>query len=420
MGMMIFTLLLFLFQINSAEPISTAKEAAKRGEQYVLTARDFLLANYKNVAICTDLEPDDVLALKIIFDAANQNYREGKTFPIKLIVVGEGNSSIKRLRMEKLLKEYFNLPKDIQVPVVEGRSTKDNQFIYDGYELFDSKELEKVPYKENTGEKGAAALKAFIEGSENPLLLQLKPAQELLTLSQDGSLSRKTTVVFYGGFNLRKTVQDDEVLKNRLFDQVREKGISDSLQKLIDHFSHQFSKIAIAGTYAMLGEDSSVYYKNPWSHPIIEEINASSTPFSNMFRTLVSNWNRYLFMKTLQESEETITKMDQHLSATNATTLIKSDLDQLKEDVVFMQLLQPSSGLQFTLADVLVALAITQDSPLIKGTPSQIHIDEKGHLQAFEDPKSNLLFYDKVDKKELVTLLIQLFQKNKLSWMPAK
>ena len=67
------------------------------------SAQDFLLKNYSEVAIATDLEPDDLLALAILFDQANRFYTQSKNckYPIDLILVGEGNTAIKRMRMKK-------------------------------------------------------------------------------------------------------------------------------------------------------------------------------------------------------------------------------------------------------------------------------------------------------------------------------
>lgn len=54
------------------------------------------LREHQNIAIATDLEPDDVLALGIIFAEANRVYEQvGGKYPIDLVIVGEGNSGIK-------------------------------------------------------------------------------------------------------------------------------------------------------------------------------------------------------------------------------------------------------------------------------------------------------------------------------------
>lgn len=143
--------------------------------------QNILMKDYQHVAIATDLEPDDVLALLIIFKEANKRYAETGKYPIDLVVVGEGNVDIKKMRMEALI-HYMNLPNGIKVDVIKGKATRDNIFPLDGEELFDKNELNKLPFKEHSGEEGVKAISHFLADSNNPLIIQIKPAQELLSI----------------------------------------------------------------------------------------------------------------------------------------------------------------------------------------------------------------------------------------------
>lgn len=299
---------------------------------------EILLKDYKEVAIATDLEPDDVLALKLIFQ---------ETKEIRLIVVGEGNSQIKKMRMEKLLQDYFGA----DVPVFSGRSTEDNLFPYDGEELFDKSELEGIPFEESS--EGENALQAFLAEAEKPLIIQLKPAPELLSLPPE--LTEKTTVLFYGSFNLRKT--------------------GDDLQTVLDQLADRFLKVGIVESYGVLGEESAVYDEYPWTHPIKQAIEESTDPFMEMFRKLVENWNRYLLEKELAEENP---------------------------DPEFIKKL--SSGLQFTLSDVEVALALSD--PLFTATPVTLSVSKEGYLQPVPDEASNVFYYERVDREKFAEILI--------------
>lgn len=126
--------------------------------ELILTPYDFHLKNYNNVAIATDLEPDDVLALKIIFEEANRIFNENHrvNYPINLVIVGEGNTSIKRIRLETMIDNFFNIPEGVQIEIAEGKATANNNFPYDGLELFDYDQLKEIEFKDE--DKGAETL----------------------------------------------------------------------------------------------------------------------------------------------------------------------------------------------------------------------------------------------------------------------
>ena len=168
-------------------------------------AGPFQLADYENVVITTDLEPDDVLALKIIFEEANRLYCTGHKYPIQMVIVGEGNSAIKKARMEKLLKAYFGAPVGVQVKA--GRSTLDKLFPYDGEELGEKFQC-AIPQKD----EGSQALIQVVKDSKRPLIISLKPVQELVPLSFDKE-AKKADLLCYGSFNFRKALVDDEAMR---------------------------------------------------------------------------------------------------------------------------------------------------------------------------------------------------------------
>ena len=404
-----------------------------QGKQANLDSNSFYLGDYQNVAIATDLEPDDVLALKIIFQKANQLYQQdplGK-YPIELIIVGEGNTAIKRMRMVKLLDEFFELPEGILVKVVEGKSTKGNIFPYDGEELFSKAELVGIPYIEKGGEEATVALLEFLKASLNPLMIQLKPAQELFEISLHPEISSKTSILFYGSFNLRKTVEDPVVLQHRLFDPVRNPSKKAKLQTLIDHFAGQFLKVGVVESYGLLGLESSVFAEHPWTHPIADVIDHSEEPFLKHFVKLTENWNAYLFRAELEEQidylltlegsplirdlafnfAELLEEWNEPLFLQTYQSVTRCMLDEkLQRGMKFAYQLRPNSGIQFTLADVGVALATTDSKGLFKALPVSITVNPKGFLETSYKSDSNLYYYQPIEKEKFVELLLQTFE----------
>lgn len=338
---------------------------------------DFKLKTYDKVAIATDLEPDDVLALKLLFDEAARL----DTFPIALIIVGEGNTAIKKKRMERLLELYFPVPEGVKIPIVEGRGTEDNLFIYDGHELFS--EDVGVPYRQNGDTEAIAALERFVASSSSPLLIQLKPASELYFLKNAAHLD----VIFYGGFNVRKTAT--QCLPT-------DSPFEMQLTEVMNHFGKKFGQVAIVETYGVLGESPAISQGNAWSMPIIEQIEASEEPFFLMFRKLATLWNDYLFDKKLTRSKEMIDAI---------VAGEKDQLTNLQRDIHFLYRIRPSEHLQFTPADVLVALALIDDSDLFQRIPITVSYNKNGYLTPSPTPSSNIFTFSRINKNTLVTCL---------------
>jgi hypothetical protein len=401
------------------------------------------LADFENIAITTDLEPDDVLALKIIFAEANRLYDAKGKYPIQMIVVGEGNSTIKKLRMETLLKSYYKVP--VNIPVKVGKSTLDNLFPHDGEELMGKEQL-KLPVPRT--EEGSEALIQFVKEAKQPLIIQLKPVQELIPLSFNKELAQKTIVIFYGSFNFRKALDDEDVVQYFRFRP--EQTLPIRLQLLLDHFGQSFKKVGIIETFGVLGNQASVYHKHSWSNPVADWIHASPDPFYAMFKTLVCNWNKYKLAWQLNEmkgtferlkhlfpeKQEVLSGLIHDLSSGGNDGLIeraealrlellqlnipkakapeiqsivngsiyKTDLDLLERQINFAHMVRPSSGLQFTLSDVILALALID--PSFTAAPVKITVNEKGFIQTASDAKSTVFYYDRCEPKRFVETLL--------------
>jgi hypothetical protein len=352
-----------------------------------LSARDFLLKNYTDVAIATDLEPDDVLALAILFEEANRIYEKSSDdkYPIDLIIVGEGNTTIKRMRMEKLLQDYFHLPPGVNIKVVEGRAAKDNIFLYDGDEFFEKETLERIPFPEaNQGQQALDALNSWAEQAQHPFIIQLKPASELLYLDSD--LAKKTTVLFYGGFNIRKTALDPEILNDPQFIFGALPTIEAKLEALMLHFSSRFSKIAILEAFGVLGDQSCVCSEYTWTNKIGQIIKNSDDKFMEMFRTVSSHWNAYILDKFLNDCQK----------------------------ISIVQKIS-TSDVQFTLSDVLVAMATVDDSSFFQTIPIKTSYDANGFLVPISDAASNIVYYNAVDREKLASSLERFLNTTRVS-----
>lgn len=403
--------------------------------------QNILMQDYEHIAIATDLEPDDVLALKIIFQEANRLYDETGNYPIHLVIVGEGNVGIKKLRMQALL-DYMNLPDGVVIRIEEGKATKDNIFPLDGQELFSSEELQKISFRDHSEYEGSEAMRHFLAEYDHPLIIQLKPAQELLSINPE--LSKKAAIFFYGSFNFRKTIWDESFQQR--FPQLAQSKDQEKLQALLDHFERYYKKVGILESYGILGEESAVYSGYPWTDVIRNSIEDSQDDFMIMFKKLVNNWNRYLLYAELPSIKAHLNQLSQKLPEEALLEKVASDLDELIQEwneslfiemyaysmplmqeikeryqseelltlideiergIKFADKLKPGSGVQFTLSDVAVALALSDATSLLKATKVKIHINSYGYIDAVQVPYSNIIYYNRVDRDKLAQTLLE-------------
>ena len=187
----------------------------------------------------TDLEPDDVLALRI-----NPWLKETKYY-----VVGEGDSNVKYNRMRR----YARLLGRPDVTIIEGLGSEAS-FPHDGGE-FDN--LEREVCTEDY-------LPHFIEfaSSPSPVMISLKPMRELLAayIHDEKSISKllqNVELYAYGGFNFRCLLEHEAKLLELL---------------------HCFKKVSIYESVYVTGHDNSVNKDNfPWldrhckDQPLLED-----------------------------------------------------------------------------------------------------------------------------------------------------
>ncbi len=153
-------------------------------------------SNSKALLILTDLEPDDIYALDMLFKVKGFDKKTKVMF-----IVGEGDSEIKQRRMFKYigiwkLKYYF---------VLRGYSSS-KIFTRDGLDVYTQKELDDMTKtKEDVEYTKRKVLEYMIQF--NPFVISLKPPRELIELWNENT---KAKLAFaschfagYMGFNLR-------------------------------------------------------------------------------------------------------------------------------------------------------------------------------------------------------------------------
>ncbi len=91
---------------------------------------------------------------------------------------------------------------------------------------------------------------------------------------------------------------------------------------------------------------------------------------------------------------------------------VEERLDQLKRQINFAAQIQPRVGLQFTLSDVIVALALSDHSGFFTATPVKVIVNQQGYLSTSPQDDSNVFYYDRKDHKSFAETLIQQLVSN--------
>ena len=141
------------------------------------------------VFISTDLEPDDLIAIKLLAPKL-------RGLPL-LVVVGEGSLPDKRPSCARLLAAYGI---DAQATIVQGRASEAAYpaDLFDGYPM--STGQGKLEALNPTPRHVGSTVDTFLKQHANPFALLLKPPHELLDVSREGL--QRTTCAIYGSFNL--------------------------------------------------------------------------------------------------------------------------------------------------------------------------------------------------------------------------
>lgn len=229
----------------------------------------------------TDLEPDDVLALKVL---------QRKTH-ISNIVVGEGNSKIKVNRIKNYVK-LLGLASCTRI--IKGIGSK-KPFPMDGreFDLLDQHDKHtnsniKVFHHEQQYVKDIVE---YINSNQTPTLIILKPFRELMKYWKQipTELIEKTTIWIYGSFNFRTLMND--------------KTNSTNTEQILN-ILHSFHRVYLYESFFATGENNDI---NKLNMPKVYETFSSLKhidPFFNVFEQLMFNWNTHM----LQSSWKTVKK----------------------------------------------------------------------------------------------------------------
>ena len=242
----------------------------------------------KAVAVSTDLEPDDIVALFFLVRGMQRN--ASGLLPI-LIVVGEGK--VEKATMMRSFAQNLSL----ECTVVQGSLSQRN-YPSEMLNLFSTNapnDASKVissalsarteTVKTDYDKECKKAMEQFLETYEHVLFLMIKPCWELFGISPN--LLKKISLACYGSFNFRC-----------LFEKI-------DRSVLATFFNTAFDSVVLYETFFVMGDDNSINAINaPRFYDIIRRRAAVGDPiFVNLSKS-IAVWNNHIVTEQLKSVQK--------------------------------------------------------------------------------------------------------------------
>jgi len=319
-----------------------------KGRAHSKTKHMSVLKRYqgRSFLISTDLETDDMVALYIL---SKEIPSENITF-----LVGEGNSGMKKLRMNKYVKKLgFK-----NATVIRGFSSE-KMFPYDGYDLFSESFINQLNCNKENVSYITKELYSFLK-KKSPIIISLKPPRELLkltTLYTDDIISVFSKCVFFGymSFNMRclmKEYNHDHIIT----------------------FLEAFKECYYYETFHAIGSVNTITDK---------DIDMKKLP--KIVYNVMKDWNRHMVENCNKTCERYKDRKDKRGKA------------KYHRNKKALEDIQKSKGEQFVNADCGLIMSLLHDNPPY--TKHRVEFDEKtGYSKFTQDGKINVI--QPIDKSE--------------------
>lgn len=320
------------------------------------------------VLLLTDLEPDDVIALRMLKNSKMVDDKE------LLVVVGEGNKSKVQLAVNVL--EFY---KFTNYTVLEGvNSNKD----------YPSSCLESYPVVQ-VNRTSKETVEQFLTRHTMPVILCLKPPYELLDL--DSSLLKKCQLSIYGSFNLRSVIFRFKK-ENKTYD-------------LASFLNNSFARVLLYESFYATGSNSLNKSLAPDMFNKLEK--------DEPFMTLMHGWNQFIVKDCLETTVELSNKMLLEFSKTNINyKQLRDDYNRMVDrnlKIVGSMVDEKAEGTQTVLADFgLVAVVCNLSKFMGSLSRGTVSFDDTGYTQFTENAESSLYLVRNVDFDLLVSTVTDM------------
>eukprot|EP00416_Gambierdiscus_australes_P039761 CAMPEP_0171097440 /NCGR_PEP_ID=MMETSP0766_2-20121228/47546_1 /TAXON_ID=439317 /ORGANISM="Gambierdiscus australes, Strain CAWD 149" /LENGTH=395 /DNA_ID=CAMNT_0011556637 /DNA_START=1 /DNA_END=1188 /DNA_ORIENTATION=- len=339
-----------------------------------------LAGSYDAVLITTDIEPDDIVALKVLAPRLR-----GVEL---LVVVGEGDKGKCQMAAEMLACYSIGG----RATVVQSRRSKE-QFPEGAMSAFHSQVSGGV--LPATFEEGAVdKCKSFLTSHASPLALILKPPQEFLEISEE--TLGKTTAAAYGSFNFARF--RDDVLAGPC-------STGEQAARCQEKLIGSFKKFLWVERSLSVGREACLNCHQP-----LWEVLSTDAGLIGVVR----EWNaasvRRCAQRVADMCEQLIRDVEQG-GATEATfEKVEGAVAKSKHSIAILQEIAGVKGNEICLADPLVAAALVDDTgdlvPFL--CRARVNISEDGRPQFVDDESSQLAVLRGAESRERQEALMEV------------
>jgi len=292
-----------------------------------------LAGHYDAVLLETDLEPDDVAAIKALAPRL--------TGVKLLVVVGEGDVD-KRALMRAILSHYGLLG---NARVLQGRRSS-VPYPAEALAAFPPAAVETVTTSTNTDGDVTSELSSFLAAASAPLAIILKPPHELLTL--EPSQLARTSAASYGSFNfhkLRDVMMSDGVAADKEAAAKRQLSLFGA-----------FKKFVWIERSDAVGRDKTLSSNQETVWPLLR----TDAPLV----ALMAAWS----MKAVNEATKKIARFEKEVQSAWKLDGAEAQFKQVAEDaswaakrVAMVESIAQTGGMQMPYADPLVVAVLLDD-----------------------------------------------------------
>lgn len=327
--------------------------------------------NCSALLITTDLEPDDVIALQILF----KKLKEASFHKPIMVIVGEGDPSLKLFRMNM----YANLfAPQLKMEVLQGIGS-DRFYSQDGQEFFTPECINSIrdsmPYSEKSL---LEKIKQFLTFHfHHTTIINLKPPRELIKIwLEDNELFDNTIFLGYMGFNLRCLLEHYE-------------------KNCIQDFLNSFKKVMYYECSMAIGRNNNISSKDGFNFGMLpgyieklmqmwnQELHKECSEIVRNFQWFDPNWAVKLNESGLQTYLE-------HETNPNFRNILARNFKVMKDikEADFVQFVNADTGL-------IISLFLNLDD--VSFYKGDLTIDKLGIGQPIKNESGKHIFIHNVD-----------------------
>jgi hypothetical protein len=301
-----------------------------------------------SMIIMTDLEPDDVLAIKFLS-------REIPLDTLLYVIVGESEQVAQKVQLGKAIFSKYGFT---NFTCVAGTSSKKTY----PQRCLSSFDVETTCFTEPKWTGTLEEIMLFFQ-DKNPIILAIKPMWELFDIPKD--ILANFDLYVYGSFNFRC-----------LFKKVSSKVVADFI-------NHSFRQVFLYESFFVSGAENTMSGTDPLFQKYVE-----NDPF---LIEMMNGWNEHIVKDCLDTTIEISLELNKEFAKYHPDwTWIRSQMDRMmNRNLKVVQSMADGDGKQMVLADQGLVLKMFFE-PEAKKKRGDIFFNENGYTCVEENLTSKV------------------------------